>query len=92
MKITKVSVTKNDRILGDSKLKGYANITLDGEIAINNIGIIDGKDGMFLSFPSRKLNNSANAARPRYRDLAFPVKQETRDYITDAVLEVFNRG
>lgn len=92
MEVTGVRVTKNERILSNPQLKGFANVTIDGAIAINGIGIVEGeregKKEVFLSFPSRKVNDQ-NGTR-RFRDIAFPITTESREKITDSVLKVYN--
>ena len=84
MKITNVRVTKNESILKNTNLKGFAAITIDGEFVVNGIRIVEGKKGMFLDFPSRK--NKVG----KYINVAFPINNEARRKIEDAVLEVYD--
>lgn len=84
MEITNVRVTKNESILKNTNLKGFVSIVVDGAVAINNIRIIEGKKGTFLRFPSRKNK------RGEYLSVVFPITNEARKTITDAVLAVYN--
>ncbi|MCR3758436.1 SpoVG family protein [Clostridium felsineum] len=84
MEVTNVRITKNESILKNTKLKGIASIIIDGSIAINNIGIIEGKKGVFLNFPSRKNR------RGEYLNVAFPINNEAREKIENAVMSVYN--
>lgn len=40
---------------GDRKLKAYASVTFDDSFVVRNIKIIEGKEGVFVAMPSRKL-------------------------------------
>ncbi|MCD2345097.1 SpoVG family protein [Clostridium guangxiense] len=84
MEITNVRITKNSSILKDSKIRGFVSITIDNAIAVNGIRLIEGKKGMFLSFPDRK-NKNGN----EYVDIAFPINNEARNAITEAVLNAY---
>ncbi|PJI06574.1 MULTISPECIES: SpoVG family protein [Clostridium] len=84
MEITNIKIIKNESILKNTNLKGFAAITIDGEFVVNGIRIIEGKRGIFLDFPSRK--NKVG----RYINVAFPISNEARKKIEDAVMKVYN--
>ena len=84
MEITNVKVTKTSSILNESKLKAFANITIDDCFAVNDIRIIEGDKGLFLAFPSRLKKNGDRI------NTAFPINSDTREKITQHVLEVYN--
>lgn len=81
MKITdvRVRIVKKD----DSKLKAVASVTFDDCFVIHDIKIIDGSDGPFIAMPSRKTNDG------EYKDIAHPIKQETREEIIKAILAAY---
>lgn len=59
MKVTQINIKKVNNI--ESKVKGYATIILDDELAIHNIAIIEGKERLFISMPNQKyLKSSIN--------------------------------
>ncbi|MCB9890619.1 MAG: septation protein SpoVG family protein [Planctomycetes bacterium] len=73
MKISEVRV----RLLppdqkGGEKLRAFCSVTLDDEIAIRDLRIIEGPRGLFVAMPSRKLMTrcpscgTKNAIRSRY--------------------------
>lgn len=39
---------------GNSKTKAFIDLTLDDTLIIKGLRLVDGKDGLFLSFPSTK--------------------------------------
>jgi stage V sporulation protein G len=50
---------------------------------IHELRIIDGKNGLFVAMPSRRMPNG------EYKDVAHPINTETRNMIETEVLEVF---
>ena len=81
MKITDIKirlVTKeNDR------LKAVASVVFDECFVLHDIKIIDGKLGLFIAMPSRKTPDG------EYKDIAHPIKQETREEIIKAILSAY---
>ena len=84
MKVTTVNVKKIEK--ENSRMKGIASILLDDLIAIHDIRIISGDNGLFVAMPSRK------TATGDYRDIVHPISQEGREMIENAILEEFNKA
>ena len=82
MKVTSVKVKKIEK--ENSRMKGIASILLDDMLAIHDIRIISGENGLFVAMPSRK------TATGDYRDIVHPISQEARDIIEGAILEEYN--
>lgn len=80
----KARVFKRESVTAPT-IKGVASITIDSCIVISEIKIIDGKNGLFVAFPNRKLSNG------EYKDIAFPITKEARQQIVDAILEEYNK-
>lgn len=80
MTITDVRMRK---IPSDGKLKAVASITLDQEFVVHDIKIIEGDKGLFIAMPSRK------TAENEFRDVAHPIKPETREYIQQVILREY---
>ena len=85
MTITDVRVFKGEAREDGSIFRGHANVTLDDAIAIHGISILDGKKGMFISFPSVKRGGV-------FKDIVHPVNQETRTLIQDAILAEYAKA
>ena len=77
MQITDVRVRK---ITKEGKMKAVVSITLDDELVIHDIKVIEGDKGLFIAMPSKK------AADGEYRDIAHPINSETRDLIQNVIL------
>ena len=84
MKITSVNVHKIEK--ENSRMKGIAEILLDDMIAIHDIRIISGDNGLFVAMPSRKTPTGD------YRDIVHPISQEARDIIEKAIVEEYNKA
>ena len=72
MQITDVRVRK---ITKEGKMKAVVSITLDDELVIHDIKVIEGDKGLFIAMPSKK------AADGEYRDIAHPINSRTRERI-----------
>ena len=84
MKVTSVNVKKIEK--DESRMKGIASILLDDLIAIHDIRIIQGDNGLFVAMPSRK------TATGGYRDIVHPISQEGREMIEKAILEEYDKA
>lgn len=80
MQITDVRVRK---ITKEGKMKAVVSITLDNELVIHDIKVIEGDKGLFIAMPSKK------AADGEYRDIAHPINSETRERIQSIILEKY---
>ena len=83
MTITDVRVRK---IIGESKMRAVASITIDDEIVIHDIKIIEGDRGLFIAMPSKK------GANGEYRDIAHPINSETRAKLQDLILDAYSKA
>ena len=67
-------------------MKGIAEILLDDMIAIHDIRIISGDNGLFVAMPSRKTSTGG------YRDIAHPINPETRTMFEETILEAYKNA
>ncbi len=84
MEITNVKVFKTNG--EDSKMKGYATVTLDDCFVVRNLRIIQGDERLFVAMPSRK------KADGEYEDVVHPTNAETRKMFEEKILEEYNRA
>ncbi len=84
MKITDVRVRLVEK--DGSKLKGVASITIDECFVVHDIKIIEGKEGYFISMPSRKTPDG------EYRDIVHPINTETREQVISEILKAFEKA
>jgi stage V sporulation protein G len=81
MEITEVKVFP----IQEEKLKAFVSIVFDHCFMVNDIKIIQGRDGLFISMPSRKKKNG------EFKDVAHPLNNETRRTIEEKVLAEYDR-
>ena len=80
MEITEVKVFP----IQEEKLKAFVSIVFDHCFMVNDIKIIQGRDGLFISMPSRKKKNG------EFKDVAHPLNNETRRMIEEKVLAEYD--
>ncbi len=56
MQITEVKIQLKDDV--DKRLKAYATVTFDDSFVVRNIKIIEGRQGLFIAMPSRRIRVS----------------------------------
>ena len=78
MEITNVRVRVVDK--ENSKMRGFASVTIDNQFVVHDIRILEGDSGLFLAMPSKQ------TAPGEYRDIAHQINQEALKIFTDAIL------
>lgn len=79
MKITDVKVFP----VREEKLKAFVSIVFDECFMVNDIKVIRGKEGFFISMPSRRKRNG------KFKDIAHPLNNETRKFMEDEILQAY---
>ena len=80
LNITDIRVRK---VSDEGKMKAVVSVTFDDEFVVHDIKVIDGQNGLFIAMPSRKMGDGD------YRDIAHPLRSETRNRMKDAILEAY---
>ncbi len=78
MEITDIRIR---RLEGSGKMKAIVSITIDDEFVLHDIKVVDGEKGLFIAMPSKKTGEG------EYRDIAHPIRTETRNRIQKLILE-----
>ena len=81
MNITEVNINLRD----EEKLKAFVNITFDDVFVVRGLKVIEGKNGLFVCMPSRKLEDGT------YKDIAHPISNEFRQQLETQVIEEYRR-
>ena len=58
-------------------------MTFDDQVVVRGIRIIEGRNGLFASMPSRKWKDD-------YYDICFPITAEMREKIQEKVIEAYH--
>jgi len=57
VEVTEVRILLKNRDKTNRRLKAYATVTFDDVFVVRNIKIIEGKEGLFVAMPSRKVQS-----------------------------------
>lgn len=79
MIITDVKVKRLNR---DDNLKAFVSITIDDVFVVKEIRVLEGKNGLFVAMPSKKVGE-------KYMDISHPITAEWRQRINSAVLSEY---
>jgi len=81
MNITDVRIRKTR---GDRNVKAFASVTIDDAIVVHDIKIVEGKNGLFVSMPSKKVGE-------KYFDISHPITAQSRSTLIDTVLNEYRQ-
>ena len=81
MEITEVKVFP----IKEGQLKAYISVTFDGCFVVRELKLVDGKNGLFVSMPSRRRKDGS------FKDLAHPLNLEMRKVIENRIIEEYNK-
>lgn len=77
MNITDIRIR---RTYQDVRLRAVVSVTIDNDLAIHDIKVIEGPQRLFVAMPSRRDESGV------YRDIAHPISPRARKKLEDAVL------
>ena len=80
MNITDIRIRK---IYSESRLRALVSITVDHDLAVHDIKIIEGSERLFVAMPSRRDENGS------FRDISHPITPQARQQLEDAVLNAY---
>ena len=66
-------------------IKAFASVTLGGEYVINDLKVMDGSKGLWVSMPSKKGKDD------KYNDIFFPITKKARQDLFDCVLAEYEK-
>ncbi len=80
MTITDIRIRK---IIPEGRLRGVISITIDGQLAVHEIKIVQGDERLFVAMPSRKDDSGI------FRDIVHPITPEARQMVETEILNAF---
>ena len=81
MNITDIKIMP---VEGDTKLKAFVSIKLDGCFIIRDMKVIRGTSGFFVAMPAKRLKDGT------YRDLIHPLDKPTRVELEEVVMSAYH--
>lgn len=80
MNITDIRIR---RTYQDTRLRALVSITVDGDLAVHDIKVIEGPERLFVAMPSRKDDHGA------FRDIVHPISSEARNVVEHHILTAY---
>lgn len=68
---------------GSSKTKGFIDLELDGILVIKGLTLVEGENGLFLSFPSTKGKDG------KYYNSVYSLDKEWKNLLQDACIKKY---
>ena len=82
MNITDIKIR---RLLQEGRLRAVVSVTIDNELAIHDIKVIEGPERLFVAMPSRKELSGV------FRDIVHPISPAARWQFEQSVLNAYQR-
>lgn len=82
MQITDVKIRKIFE--SEGPMKAIVSVTLDGQLALHDVKIINTKDKLFIVMPNRR-NPDGN-----FRDIVHPINSEFRHTLEEKIIDAYN--
>lgn len=80
MNITDIRIRKTYE---EARLKALVSVTVDGDLAVHDIKVIQGPQRLFVAMPSRRDENGT------FRDIAHPITTQGREKMEQAILQAY---
>ena len=79
MELTEIRIN----LRNEEKLKAFVHVTFDDVFIVRGLKVINGKDGLFVCMPSRKLPDGS------YKDIAHPIIDDFRIRLEKEILDKY---
>ena len=73
------------RTYEEGKLKALVSVTIDHDLAVHDIKVIEGSERLFVAMPSRKDENGV------FRDIVHPITMDGRRTLEGLILEEYHK-
>ena len=86
IEVTSVKLIKTESFFkNEGRVIAIASVVINGAICINNIRVVKKEDKTFICFPNKR--NPIG----EYKDVVYPINNQTREIIQDAILKEYNK-
>ncbi|HPD88758.1 MAG TPA: septation regulator SpoVG [Oscillospiraceae bacterium] len=80
MNITDIRIRKTYQ---NDRLKALVSVTVDNDLAVHDLKVIEGPERLFVAMPSRKDEGGV------FRDIVHPITPEARRTMEEAILTAY---
>ena len=77
-------VKRITRLNGQSSIKAFCDVSINGSFLLKGIKVVDGKKGLFVSMPRQQSNDQ------RWHDVVIPLTKDTKIEIARIILDAFH--
>ena len=70
-----------------SNIKAVGNVYIEDSFVINNINVIEGKKGLFVTMPFYKTKKVDEKGKIEYKDICYPITKDFRDKLFASILD-----
>ena len=85
IEVTAMRLVKNP----ESARKAYASVVIEDAIVLNDIVVVEGKNGLFASMPQRQYTEGGET---KYANIFNPITKEARDDLVGAILAAYEKA
>lgn len=82
MNITEIKIRKT---YNEGRLRALVSVTIDHDLAVHDIKVIEGPERFFIAMPSRREDNGV------FRDVVHPISAKARHEMESLILEEYER-
>lgn len=82
MNITDIKIRK---LMSTGRLRAIVSVTLNNEIAIHDIKVIEGPERLFVAMPSKREEHGT------FRDIVHPISASAREALEQSVLSAYEQ-
>lgn len=82
MEISDIKIRKT---MNEGRLRAVVSITLDNEIAVHDIKLVQGDERMFVAMPSRREDGGI------FRDIIHPISSNAREKLEEEILDAYHK-
>ena len=75
----------------NNNVLGIGSVTLNGQIALNTITVVDGENGKFASFPSYKTTKIGEDGNPEYQNY-FNMKKDVHAKLSEVLVSGYEKA
>lgn len=72
-----------------SNIHGLARVYLADAFVINNVSLLEGRNGLFVAMPSYKVKQAGKSGKSEYQDICYPITKAFREKLYGAVTEAY---
>lgn len=73
-----------------SNVRAVGQVYIEDSFIINNVNVIEGKKGLFVTMPSYKTKRVDEDGKAIYQDICYPVTKDFRDKLFGEILDGYN--